>query len=343
MECPHKSITFNGIKRSLSTDCFYNMPVEGEAGFCKRPEYYRCIEDVNRLVIPLSYSSVSNFLTCHNLFYLKNIRGIEMRSECLSGAIKMGVLWDACVQKLLGADIAMNEIRDRYEMDDMAVARVRGLYRAYKALGLEVDKGYELQHTFKRRIQVVEEEMHGENSGVLVTGIFDRKYEKSFAENKLSSRPEFYFDMFFIQSQAGAYFLADENLEWVDMEVVRTPALKAVGKFKEELAQEHEERVYMDAIGRPSFYFLGYNKDKMRYGKRFYRSEFDLAEILERFRSVSREINEACAWDGFYKNDRACNNILPGISCDMISVCRHNTMAENIFKIREIPLDKQTI
>jgi hypothetical protein len=33
---------------------------EDEHGFCKRPEYYRCIEDVNRLVIPLSYSSASH-------------------------------------------------------------------------------------------------------------------------------------------------------------------------------------------------------------------------------------------------------------------------------------------
>lgn len=339
-DCPHRSPAFKQTSKPLQTDCFYNMPVDGEAGFCKMPQYYRCIEDVKRMIVPLSYSSMSNFLTCHNLFYLRNIRGIEMIESKVSSAIKMGVLWDVCLQKLLGGDIRIKDTIETYEIENIDIARVKGLFRAYKELGIEVPPGYEMQHRFKKMIKIYDDEAHGENSGVLINGIFDRKYENSFAENKLSSRPNYYFDIFFIQSQIGAYFLADNKLEWVDMEVVRTPALKSQ---QEEQPEEYEERVFTDAISRPSFYFIGYNKNKRSYGRKFYRSEFNLDEILQRFKSVSREIHEACALGGFYKNDRACSNILPGIACEMIGICRYNTMAENTFRIREVPTGKMDI
>lgn len=337
MECPNKRVEFAG---GSGVVCAYNLPADGEAGFCSRPEYYRCIEDVNRMVIPLSYSSVSNFLTCHNLFYLKNIRGIEIRKESTSPAMKMGTLWDKCLQKYLGNDeIDLNEVVQEHEIDVMDVAKVRAMYRAYRDIGMEVDKEYDLQATFKKDVQVYDEEMN-ERSRIMITGIYDRKYEAAFAENKFSGRPEMYFDLFFLQSQIGAYFLADENLLYVDMEVARAPQLKQTAKNKDELPQEFEERIYSDIISRPSFYFPHYDNRKNRYGRRFYRNEFNIDEIRDRFKHVSREIHEACAYDGWYKNDRVCNSILPGIVCDMLPVCRHNTMAENVFKIRDIPADK---
>ena len=335
MECPHKRVDFAG---GLGVSCEFHVPVENEAGYCRRPEYFRCIEDVNRLAFPLSYSSVSNFLTCHNLFYLRNIRGIETRNEATSSPIKMGQLWDKCLQKLLGADINLNDTVAAYEIENNDVAKVRALYRAYKTLEIAVDEGYELQATFRKPVQIYEIEADEEGSKILITGIYDRKYPTAFAENKLSGRPEMYFDIFFLQSQIGAYFIADDNLEYVDMEVVRTPALKQA-KNKDEGPEDFEERIYKDIIARPSAYFLGFNNKTNRYGKRFYRSEFNLGEIRLRFQHVSREIHEACFFDGWYLNDRACNNVLPGIACDMLSVCRYGTMAENIYRIRPIPAE----
>lgn len=28
--------------------------------------------------------------------------------------------------------------------------------------------------------------------------------------------------------------------------------------------------------------------------------------------------------NGWYRNDRVCNNVLPGIQCDMLGICRNN-------------------
>jgi spore coat polysaccharide biosynthesis protein SpsF (cytidylyltransferase family) len=119
------------------------------------------------------------------------------------------------------------------------------------------------------------------------------------------------------------------------MEVIRTPALKSAGKNKEESAEEYQERVYQDAISRPSFYFLGYNPKTHRYGKKFYRSEFDLDEIKSRYLHVFRELYDARVMDGWYRNDRVCNNVLPGIECDMKSCCRNGNMSETVYQIRK--------
>jgi hypothetical protein len=124
------------------------------------------------------------------------------------------------------------------------------------------------------------------------------------------------------------------------MEVVRVPDLRLTGKFKEESPEEHEERTFQDIISRPSFYFLGYDREKKCYGKKYYRNEFDLEGIKNRFRIISVMMHDCAAFDGWYKNDRVCNAILPGIPCDMKGVCRYNTMSESIYEVKQRKGDK---
>lgn len=326
------------------TACQYYEEAENELenGFCSLPDFYRCLATTKK-VIPLSYSSVSDFLTCHHLYYLKAIRGVRTKDEAVSSPLKMGTLWDKVLQKYLGGKIyddagqetTIPDIINTYQIDPMDVAKVKGIYRAYKDLEITVEPGYDLQA--KIDLVIPFDKVWGDRTPVelLVTGYYDRKYPTSFVENKFSSRPDNYFDTYFLQSQIGTYFLADPELEYCIMEVVRVPDLKHTGRFKDEGPEDYQERIYQDVISRPSFYFPGWNFATRRYGKKYYRNEFNMEDLRSRYLHIFREIFDARVMDGWYRDDRACNNILPGISCDMLSCCRNGVMSENVYQIRK--------
>ena len=327
---------------------------DGECGYCKRPKCYRCVADITRN-IPLSHSSIGDFLTCHYLYYLKKILGIEKRPAYMSDALKAGKLWDTVKQKHLGAKVNIQEVINEYEINPIVVAKVRALFHAYKELEITVEPGYELQAKIdlsytiqipvasfiptmtvgKEALSMWDQKNTDSYTFPLnITGFYDRKYPAYFCEDKLSSKPDFYLDPYHLQSQCGTYFLADPNLEYVILEVVRFPQ-DNYNKRKEETPEEVYKKTYDAALSKPSTYFLGYNREKKMYGKKFYRGEFRLEDIQTRYQQVVIEIM-AARWNGnFYKNDRVCNNVLPGIGCDMQECCRNNNMSEIIYRIRE--------
>ena len=325
--------------------CHYFDPATNllECGYCKKEEYYRCVAHNGQ--IPLSYSSVQSFLTCHYLYYLQTIRGIQTRDAAKSSPLKMGTLWDAVLNKHYGGidretNLPYNipSIINKYEIADRDVAKVRGLYRAYKMLEMQIDSGYELQAKINLVLPFNKVWGNGSPVEVLITGYYDRKYSNHFVENKLSGRPDTYLDPWFIQSQVGTYFLADPLLEFCIMEIARTPDLKSTGKYKEENDEEYGERVYQDVLSRPSHYFLGYSQETHKYGKKFYRTEFNLEELKARYIHIFREYWEARLLKGFYKSDRSCSNVLPGIPCEMLSICRYDNMDETLYQIRQKPV-----
>jgi hypothetical protein len=313
---------------------FDPAPDARECGFCKKQDtYYRCLAHNGQ--IPLSHSSVQDFLTCHHLYYLKALRGIQTKDAAKSSPLKCGTLWDAVLQNHLGKPQDIKTIITKYEIGDRDVAKVRALYRAYKMLEIQIESGYELQAKIDLKLGFDKVWGDGYPVEVMVTGFYDRKYEKSFVENKLSGRPDNYSDPWFIESQIATYFLADPSLEYVVMEIARTPDLKSTGKFKDESPDEYSERCYQDILSRPSHYFMGYNQETHRYGRKFHREEFNLQEVKDRFIHIFREYWEARQFSGWFKNSRSCSNILPGIACDLLGVCRYNTMSEDTYQIRK--------
>ena len=337
MKCPKKNITFSKMSYELGVDCQHLIDQDGWTGYCKRPEYYKCIEDIYKPV-RLSNSSVKLFIMCRQLYYLSAIRGIYTYDHMKNPAIKMGALWDMAIQKICGNDVDMNKMVEQYEIGDYDIAKVRALYRAAKELNIDFGTHGDCQHRFAYDISLYHDERNP-NDKLVVSGIFDRYYadEGYFVESKLSARPDNYFDIYFIQSQIGTYFLANPDLKYVVMEVTRTPQLRSTGGNRDESAEQLEGRIYQDVLARPSWYFIGWDPATRKYGKKFYRSEFDLDEIYKKYYCAAREINLAMVEDAFYKNDMMCSNMFPGIPCDMYGVCRCNTVAENIYGIRQIP------
>lgn len=368
--CNHFNPTFDNREcesYQYAEDADMNQ-ISGECGFCKRPETYRCVADITRS-IPLSHSSVSSFLTCHYYYYLTKIIGVEVRPQHLPTALKAGKLWDCVKQFHLGATVIKDrggvefkspwDVINAYEIDTITVAKVRALFKAYKELEIQVEPGYELQAginmtynitipptSFIPSINVGAEainlwqERNNQSQDtrswtfpLQITGFYDRKYPTYFVEDKLSGRPEFYLDPFFIDSQVSTYFLADQKLEYCIMEVVQFPQQKELKK-KEETPEQLFERVYQDILSRPSNYFKGWDSNKRMYGVKYYRNEFNLKAAEARYKQVVIEIQAARWSNGFYKNFKACNNILPGIPCELRAICKNGNISEEMYKIR---------
>ena len=344
------------------------VSIPGECGYCKRPDTYRCVADITR-TIPLSHSSVSDFLTCHYLYMLKKIIGVEVRPAHLSTPLKAGKLWDCTKQFYLGAKVIHDrggitfkspwDVINHYEIDPRTIAKVRGLFKAYKELEITVEPGYELQAevnlnydialpptSFVPSIHVGAEAVNLWDArnmqaaddrtwtfSLKVSGFYDRKYSDHFCEDKLSGRPEFYLDPFYIQSQNSTYFLADPKLEWCLMEVTQFPQQKELKK-KEESPEELFKRVYDNVLSRPSNFFMGWDSKKRMYGKKMWRTEFNLESTVERYKQVVIEIQAARWSGGFYKNEKVCNNIYPGIPCDMRKICVNGNISEGLYRIK---------
>jgi hypothetical protein len=332
----------------------------------------------------LSHSSVSDFCTCHYLYYLKKILGIEVRPPFLSSAMKAGTLWDAVKQKHLGAkDILIPSVWnadktkivkigliDKYEIDDYTVAKVKAIYSAYKYLEIEVDPGYELQAKVDMTYDIIlppsqfvpsitvgdnhakevvnlwkEAKDQAEDTRtwrfpLKITGFYDRKYQGYFTEDKLSSRVEYYTEVYPLTSQIGTYFLADPNLEYAILEVVQFPGQKILKETKkrtqEETPDQLYERVYNAILSTPSDYFIGYKRERKRYGRKFLRGEFNLPEIEDSYKQVVIEILSARWSNNFWKNRKACN-FMYGHKCEYMKICENGNMSETMFTIRQKP------
>lgn len=340
--------------------------ISGECGYCKRPETYRCIADITRTVSQ-SHSSVGNFLICHYYYYLTKILGIEVRPAHLPVAMKAGKLWDCTKQFYLGAKVIEDhevkyktpwDVINHYEIDPITVAKVRALSKAYKELEIKVELGYELQaevnlnytitlppSAFIPSISIGKEafnlwQIRQDQEAdkriwefpLRVAGFYDRKYNNYFTEDKLSGRPDFYLDPFFVDSQCSTYFLADPNLEYCIMEVVQFPQHKELKK-KEESPEQMFERVYQDILSRPSNYFKGWDNKKRMYGYKFHRGEFDLKAAEARYKQAVIDI-QAARWSNiFYKDFTRCGNMY-GHMCEMRTICKNGNIPTEMYKIR---------
>ncbi len=289
-----------------------------------------CILDLDARTPRLSYSSVTDFLACKRLYWLKHIKGISVKDSAKSPELKMGVLWDTCVGVLLGQidKARISDIINVCEIDGRSVAKVKALYRAFKKLDIGLDPICKFQSEFIHPFQYRDTKIY-----YAIKGILDRYYptENYFAETKLTSKPNFYLQLFNIIPQCGIYFLSDPRLQYVVMEVTRQPDLKSMGKFADEDDTSYEERCFKDILSRPAYYFLGYNHDTKTFGKKYYRTEFPLEEIKKRLSDIFYEITDCGYRDAFYKNFRACYS---PFQCEYLPVCQFDTWSEEVFYIK---------
>lgn len=297
-------------------------------GFCQLSREFLCVEDTSGSFPRLSFSTVSDFLDCKWKYFLKHVKGIRTLDPATGDALKMGQLWDVCIQTLVG-NIPKSEIRktiERYEIPELAERKVKAVYKAFKDLNINIDIMCRPQDRFELSLNYPLA-----NHTFVLTGVYDRKYEDHFVETKFSRSPDYYTNLFNIIPQVGTYFAADPAMEYCIMEVVRCPDLKG---DKDDLVA-YQERCYSDIMARPGWYFPGFNKETRTFGKKFYRSEFNLDEVIERYQDVYYQIADSAYRNAFTKNYKACYRPFP---CDLIPVCLFNVMSEVVYGIKKKPV-----
>lgn len=291
----------------------------GTCGFCGLKDEFLCTEALKKLTPHLSYSAVRTLNQCPWKFYLTYMLGYKIKDAAMPEPMKAGTVWD----NWLGAGKIVYPDKERYEVSDYLWARLRGLWRAYKQFNLEPKNVVKAQ----RKIELYFDKH-------FVVGFADFDFGDGIGEAKLSSRPDFYLNKYFIQGQAGSYLMANPDWEYVTMLVARLPGLK---QGKKESIDEFEDRVYLDVCQRPTYYFMNYKPISGSFGKKFYRGEFDFDYItrmyVNSFKMLNFYIREHC-WP---KNDLSC--MVP-TTCQFLESRKSGVLSPTLFTKKSKPKRK---
>ena len=333
MICDKRTASIDPLGKPVDCKSYINVtssadPSARPVGFCALNNEFLCIEDTDGRFPRLSFSTVSDFLDCKWKYFLKHIKGIHTLNPATGDALKMGQLWDVCIQTIVG-NLPKSKILDTinsYEIPEIAERKVKAVYKAFKDLDINIDIMCRPQDRFELSLPY-----DMANHQFVLTGIFDRKYKNYFVETKFSGSPDYYHNLFNIIPQVGTYFASDPDMEYCIMEVVRAPGIHQ----KELSPEDYEKKCYDDIMSRPGWYFPGWNKVERTFGKKFHRSEFNLEEVVERYQSVYYEIADAASRNSFYKNYKSCYR---PFTCDMIPICLFNVMSETQFGIKKKPV-----
>jgi hypothetical protein len=312
--------------------CQFHSPAEGlpcrhyirpndptEPGFCRLPDYFRCIEAVKRKLPALSFSSLTDFIHC-KMRYKHQIDGIEVRPEHLPEAMKLGSAWDAFLNTQFNPEIKLFDKIQPLQLSDGAMAKYSALVRAFNDLEVKLDM---------ENLLGVQWEINVPVGDTRITASVDRAYQDHIVEVKLSSRPDFYTQKENLFYQLSTYFLGDDRWEYADVQITRVPQLRTgYGKLIEESSDAYEQRCYSDILSRPAFYFIGWDRKSRTYGTRFYRSEFDLDQVFQTYVHVLHEIKSTCRRDAWYPNNLACHVPAP---CIYLPIKKSGIVSDEIY------------
>jgi len=153
-----------------------------------------------------------------------------------------------------------------------------------------------------------------------------------FAEMKYTSKPDFYLNSFVAHAQLEWYFFLNPDFEYCYILPIRVPQLK-MQELKESV-DKYLDRLYVDIMRRPSFYFPKYNPDRSecKWGLKFYRSEFDLGELQWRINFCLKVINYL---DKLGKFPQYKANCLSPSECEYMSICESGAISDSLYIIEK--------
>ena len=274
---------------------------------------------------PISYSSLTDYIQCKSRYKHRIIDGLQMKSQHLTEPLKLGWAWDAYNRYLYEGTDYQPDITP-LQFTDLQQAKIIALARAYQDLQINTKKDGFRGCQYKIHVPVGQEQ---------IVGYVDRAYEDHIIETKFSSRPDFYKQRENLTYQLSTYFMGNEAWQYADVEIARVPALKPKS---DESAEAYEERCYGDIIGRPAFYFIGWDRKTRTYGVRFWRSEFDLDEIFRTYVYVLEEIKTTIRRGSWYPNNLACHVPTP---CLFLPIKKAGVVSPEIYERKEVRQDEK--
>jgi hypothetical protein len=297
-----------------SKPCVHYLKIKGE-GFCSRSDRFVCLEWMKQHAYHISYSALQAWLTCPRKYKYMVIDGIELVPEMIPVAMEMGQDLHHNLNPNLKPSFICSPDLPEY-------SRVKAILDAMKELEIKdpPDGIYEADISIPL-----------ENTNII--GYVDVLYYDFFIERKFTANPDYYTNIHTIASQLGTYFLYNERLKYGIIQAIRTPDLRSTGKYKDEDMDSYYNRTYQDILNRPGHYFPGWDKETKTFGRKFYRHEFDLQSIKERYETIVEQIR----WyvqnrREFHKNEQAC---MANQRCMYLSICETGGVSELLYKYRD--------
>ncbi len=81
------------LKPESNKPCKYYI----KTGLCSRPDMFHCTEYIARFEPVLSYSGVNHFIRCPRLYYLSDIKGVQLKEQYQSDALRIGKYVDNAI------------------------------------------------------------------------------------------------------------------------------------------------------------------------------------------------------------------------------------------------------
>lgn len=311
------------ICRDIDTSvspCSWYIP----GGFCNKDDVFRCIEYMKNNEMEISYSGLRNYVECPRKYYLNTIKGLQMvkppirmlagrvMSECLD------VIHDVTPTKTVLE--VLNKYKDMYQDPDdtdkvvVELCKIEGFIRAYIEHPVSEEKG-KTQYEFKWRYGEGYPVIHGYMD---MARCIDGKGGYGM-EAKYTSHDNWL--KFVVYGQISTYFLGTD-LERIFLRLLKVPALKPK---KGEGIKDYTERVYDEVSGSIKGYVVDVN---------YWRSEFDLDMIREKYRVIANEI--AGRLDGgeqaFYQTENQDSHF----RCEYLPICSSGVISDQLYIKREV-------
>jgi len=318
MECKFYSEDLSNV---LPCKHYLDPLHDTEAGFCSLKHIFRCTESLKLFLPTLTQSALKSFCQCKEKFNLQYIKGINILQEELPNIAKLGSIWDAFIDSHVSKSIFhLSDLAQRYQVQPRDVAKIKALARAFRTIGFNLRSSDAVtQHKIT---------FNGIGNHV-VSGYVDIAYEFNIAEVKFSANTAFHekLDSNFLQQ--GTYLSANPGWEYVDMLITQEPKLR--GKDMEEGV--YESRIYNDILARPSFYFVGFNKQKKSYGIRFWRKEFNLDYLRQVYMNVLADLRHTVDNDLWYRNELQC--YVP-VKCWFYAIKRSGVVSDQLYERMDV-------
>lgn len=267
------------------------------SGYCTHDEnqYYRCIDYITSGKFNLSHSQKQTWERCPYKWYLEYIKGIRVKKEHDSVAMRMG----SELQRLVSGvgEPEFFGISEQY--NKQLVNLMVKIIREYELL--PDDAKWEVKCKRDNYRGVID---------------FTQDHKHRFGEIKFTTNPSRYLSKPSAALQLKSYFYLRPDLKDAFMLPVQ------VSKLKDKKDQERDlkiKRIEKDVRKRMKFYFPGYEPDREppKWGQRFSAKEFDLEEFEHDLKWVREEIMRACETEWFTQRTANCDN---PFKCDFLPV-----------------------
>ncbi len=323
-----KEMTCKFLTINKKKPCDYYL----KTGLCEKPDMFRCVEYIEKFEPILSNSGIKSFIECPRKYYLGSIKGIKVKEELKSDAVKIGSMVDSWVTQ---PGALANKFICPSDVINLAYEKATAICKAFDKMIKPLPASIQGQKEF-----AIKQDGHP-----TITGKIDLAGSNFFMELKCTTRPEFYINKYWIHDQMGTYFLANSKYEYGILLCIVVPKLKQTGSFKDETLEEYRDRCYRDMCNRPVEYFKGYKKEKRTFGVKFYRTEFDLDALQVRYKVIGKQVQESlkAKWVGDKINDCICegywyqnrSNCISPFVCDYLQVCDTGGVSKDIYEYRK--------